>query len=368
MSNTTRLEGSLRPKISWKKRALFAVAIYFVLGSACDHVIYSMSPTWTHFGRASSKPYLPYALSPNFRPNFVHRLIGMNPISTNELSYNDGPFPIEKPAGGYRIVCLGGSTTFSPAAAPYPKLLEERFEGGVGGHPIEVWNASMNGYSIAHAEVQIRKEFLQRDVDMVLVSEQWNYHRVKSVFGESVRETSWLGRAIGSLPLYSHIAHIGYFGRFFATRGKPAPDAADELEGYMEVIERIHRLTQEHGIQLVLGVHPDAWDEIPENLEGMESFELDEGRVVGLWPKERIVLKRHFAKALRAYAAEHALPFVDWERIFRERIDNADLDEIFQESNAHVYADGSAILAEIAFETILPVVQAELGGEVQDPA
>src|SRR5438093_278244 len=70
--------------------------------------------------------------------------------------------PAAKPAGGFRIVCLGDSVTFGfrvplvfpdkptvydPYAQPYPRLLEDRLRAANPGRWIEVIALAVPGYS-----------------------------------------------------------------------------------------------------------------------------------------------------------------------------------------------------------------------------
>jgi tetratricopeptide (TPR) repeat protein len=63
-------------------------------------------------------------------------------------------FPVPKPAGTFRVFCLGGSTTFGypfPAAVAWPALLEERLRFLYPGRKVEVINAGGTSYGSARA-------------------------------------------------------------------------------------------------------------------------------------------------------------------------------------------------------------------------
>ena len=87
-----------------------------------------------------------------------HRYIGYVPAPDfldgedrhNDLGYRGEAFPERKPLGEYRIVCLGGSTTYTSfvrdAGRAYPALLQEELRAR-GYDQVRVVNAGVPGYS-----------------------------------------------------------------------------------------------------------------------------------------------------------------------------------------------------------------------------
>lgn len=116
-------------------------------------------------------PYLLYTLRPGFE-EFGYKQI-------NSLGYRGHEFPYQKPAGTYRILCLGGSTTVSypyihnPADA-WPAVLESELQSLYPDRHFEVINAGL-GYATS-AEMLAGYMFRHRylNADMVIIHEGGN--------------------------------------------------------------------------------------------------------------------------------------------------------------------------------------------------
>ena len=128
--------------------------------------------------RVGPHPYLSYALRPNFR-------IDPTPDSYFQLSHNSLGFrgketTWEKPPGVYRIVCLGGSSTygFGPTTdeTNWPSLLERRLHGAIGGRAVEVINLGAQGYSTFESLIQLSLRGVDLQPDLVLV-----YHAINDM-------------------------------------------------------------------------------------------------------------------------------------------------------------------------------------------
>jgi lysophospholipase L1-like esterase len=95
--------------------------------------------------RSVDNPELSFAHAPN-RSAF---LMGVQ-VSTNSHGLRDREYPLEKPAGVYRIVMLGDSTTLGwgvPVEQTVAKILETRLNGlAVPGRRFEVLNAGVGNY------------------------------------------------------------------------------------------------------------------------------------------------------------------------------------------------------------------------------
>lgn len=85
--------------------------------------------------------YLGYALQPGYEHG---------PNRINSLGYRGEEFPREKPAGEYRIVCMGASTTFGGGLVDwreaYPARLQDELLARGLGH-VRVVNAGVSGYT-----------------------------------------------------------------------------------------------------------------------------------------------------------------------------------------------------------------------------
>ena len=97
---------------------LFGLLVAFLIGETATRAFlradtagtypnYSLLPKFeTPVSRWAPHPYLNYYPAPNYRSGLR---------SHNSLGYRGGEFTVEKPDGTYRIVALGGSTTYTNA-------------------------------------------------------------------------------------------------------------------------------------------------------------------------------------------------------------------------------------------------------------
>jgi lysophospholipase L1-like esterase len=84
--------------------------------------------------------------------------------SFNSLGYRSPERPVTKPAGVFRILCAGGSTTFDAAAQTDERTWPWRLEAMLReqGSPVEVWNAGLPGWTSLENLVSLEI----RDVDL----------------------------------------------------------------------------------------------------------------------------------------------------------------------------------------------------------
>jgi lysophospholipase L1-like esterase len=118
--------------------------------------------------------YLIYTLNPNLQWNYKS-YYGVEPKQlVNSLGYRGKETTVEKPEHVFRIVCLGGSTTFglgeSDESQTYPELLEKRLnELYPGGPHFEVINAGTPGWSSAESLINLHFRVLELSPDMVIL-------------------------------------------------------------------------------------------------------------------------------------------------------------------------------------------------------
>jgi len=122
----------------------------------------------------SPHPYLVYTLNPNTKWNYED-YYGVKPKQLiNSLGYRGKETTVEKAAHVFRIVCLGGSTTFGLGEADetqtYPELLEKRLnELYPNGPHFEVINAGTPGWSSAESLINLQFRVLELSPDMVIL-------------------------------------------------------------------------------------------------------------------------------------------------------------------------------------------------------
>jgi len=125
-------------------------------------------------------------------PYTPHRYIGYIPTPGyqrgrnhhNRRGYRGGPIPQPKPAGEFRIACLGGSTTYGSTVEDpqlaYPAQLEQELRSR--GYPhVRVINAGAEGWASHESLVNLEFRVLDLAPDLVIV-----YHAVNDLNGRMV--------------------------------------------------------------------------------------------------------------------------------------------------------------------------------------
>ena len=115
--------------------------------------------------------YLDYYTSPDFRRGLT---------SHNSLGFRNREFSREKPAGVFRIVALGGSTTYTVKVEDNEKTFTAQLERILRrqyGHPsVEVVNAGVGGYTSWESLANLAFRVLDIEPDLVIV-----YHGTNDV-------------------------------------------------------------------------------------------------------------------------------------------------------------------------------------------
>lgn len=122
------------------------------------------------FSRYESHRLIGYVPAPGFRSgDDVH----------DERGFRGAPVAVPKPPGELRIVCLGGSTTYTTfvaeAAGSWPARLEEALR-DAGVRSVRVVNAGASGYSTFESLANLQFRVLDLEPDVIIV-----YHAVNDV-------------------------------------------------------------------------------------------------------------------------------------------------------------------------------------------
>ena len=170
-------------KISLKSKfffVLFSLIVSLFLVEAYLHVIsqpyvdeassWRIGAFFPEFDRLDGKglyyahPYFSYAMKPDVKGK------------TNNLGFRGKDVSIEKSEGVYRIVCIGGSTTYgsrNPDDYTYPKLLEGEFNKR-GGKKVEVINAGLVNSTTAETLHRLCSEIIPLSPDLVIIYHGFN--------------------------------------------------------------------------------------------------------------------------------------------------------------------------------------------------
>lgn len=172
----------------------------------------------------SRHPYLGYYPTPHFQARGnLH----------NSLGFRGAEFPIEKPAGELRIVCIGGSTTYGLGVdeprATYPALLEEELHRR-GHRAVRVINAGCNGWCTCESLINLHLRVLDLEPDLLLV-----YHSVNDIHARLVwpperylGDNSGFRSATSGLSMPSLIEHSALYRILAVSKGRMLPHAAIE--------------------------------------------------------------------------------------------------------------------------------------------
>jgi lysophospholipase L1-like esterase len=121
-----------------------------------------------------------------------HRYLGFYPTPDhrrganrhNSLGYRGDPFPARKPPGEFRIVCVGGSTTYTPMVArpeeAYPAQLERALHEG-GRARVRVVNAGAEGWASYESLINLALRVVDLEPDLIVV-----YHGVNDIMARMV--------------------------------------------------------------------------------------------------------------------------------------------------------------------------------------
>jgi lysophospholipase L1-like esterase len=123
--------------------------------------------------------YLPDGhLGARLAPAKTYQLKSGGVCSINNLGFRrNGDLSYAKPAGTFRIVALGGSSTFSYEVSDehtWTAILEEKLRSFYGDEEIEVINAGVPGYSVFDSKVNYLYRIRPMFPDVVLVYHTWN--------------------------------------------------------------------------------------------------------------------------------------------------------------------------------------------------
>jgi lysophospholipase L1-like esterase len=120
-------------------------------------------------GMYFAHPHSAYALKPNYtRGNFE---------KINSLGFRGEEISLEKPSGVYRIVAIGGSTTFGvylPYNETYPYFLQGKLREDLNTPAIEVVNAGLTGSTTAESLHRLFTQVLPIQPDMVIIYHGYN--------------------------------------------------------------------------------------------------------------------------------------------------------------------------------------------------
>jgi lysophospholipase L1-like esterase len=152
-----------------------------ILGEALTRVVFKITrrdiaryrriqPTGHDF---QSHPYISYILTANRK---YYDSFGNTVCSINSLGFRGEEVSIEKTAGTFRIICVGGSTTFGAQGDKYnwPYVLQQLLREHFLHKEIEVINAGVPAYSSAENLTNLEFRLLGLKPDLVIINQGIN--------------------------------------------------------------------------------------------------------------------------------------------------------------------------------------------------
>lgn len=164
----------------------------FVLFTNLDASEYAFAP----------HPYLAYYPNPNYTNGQT---------SHNSLGYRSEEFPLEKPDGVFRIVALGGSSTYDVSIESnediFTAQLEKRLKEEYGYEDVQVINAGVPGYNSWEILVNLEFRVLDLDPDLVIIYEGTNDVHARMVVPSAYRGDDLGRRTAWQVPAVAWWEH-----------------------------------------------------------------------------------------------------------------------------------------------------------------
>jgi lysophospholipase L1-like esterase len=181
-------------------------------------------------------------------------------VEHNSLGFRDDEFPVEKPAGEFRVLALGDSFTYGSgvlAKDAWPQVLERRL--AEGGKKVQVINCGFacGTYTPAGYDTWMASDGLLLKPDLVVVgfclNDMGNGNDIPMVGYQSVATSGW------SMPLIDHFV-TAYRNR---VAKKNAPDFVSIVKAHPETwnatqdgLINLQRILAEKHVPMVVAVIP----------------------------------------------------------------------------------------------------------------
>ena len=204
------------------------------------------------------------------KPNLDHVYWDYTNVSTNAQSFR-ADYPIgRKPAGTFRIVCLGDSVTFgyrvppvwpekpkdyNPEWQPYPMLLEKELRNANSNRSIEVFPMAVPGYTSHQGLAWLRRDIGYLQPDMVIASFGWNDASLSDAPDRELIDTRW--SSVTGRWLIDHSQAIAHLTRWFRSRKDVKPVVRTPVprvsqKDYVDNFNAIVRLAKDHGAAVIV--------------------------------------------------------------------------------------------------------------------
>ena len=204
------------------------------------------------------------------KPNLNHVVWDYTVLSTNAQGFR-ADYPIStKPAGTFRIVCLGDSVTFGYRVPtvwpekpneynrdwlPFPMLIEKELRNANPNRRIEVFPMAVPGYTSHQGLAWLRRDIAVLQPDMVIASFGWNDASLSDVPDRESMNTGWVSFAgrwlIHHSQAFAHATQRFHSGNGPA-QGSARPMARVAQMEYVENFNAIVNLARDRGAKVIV--------------------------------------------------------------------------------------------------------------------
>ena len=310
-------------------------------------------------GMYYAHPYSAYALKPGYTRANIERI--------NSLGFRGEEIAADKPDGVYRIVAIGGSTTFGvylPWNQSYPYYLQENLRARLNTDAIEVINAGMTGSTTAESLHRLFTQILPIKPDMVVIYHAYNdlfprvfndyqedyFHWRKSDPNNPPGMTRFYLWRLALRALNPTAFHENYDLQRYVWKTENLPDSDTERlvnfstssnRAFTNNMDYMITTLQAWKIQPVLAsfaIYPDIWhwnDYFP-------AYVWEEGI-------------RQNNDAIRGLVTKYNLPLVP----FAEAMTGVKTRKYYNDS-IHMTAEGNEIKADVFAATIAPLISEQI--------
>jgi lysophospholipase L1-like esterase len=315
--------------------------------------------------------YSGYAMKPNYQRESFERI--------NNVGFRGEDIAPKKPEGVYRIVALGGSTTFAvylPWTESYPYHLQQELRERFGTDKIEVINGGLTGSTSGESFHRLATQVLPVDPDMIIIYHAYNdllprvfndyqddyYHFRKSEPNSPPGMTRFYLYRLALSVLSPGFFHENYnlMGQVWKIENLPSTDT-ERTQNFLDStnhafvfnMDNMVTLLKAKGVEVVLAsfaIKNDMWhwmDYLPPYLWEIGIAENNDG--------------------IREIAERQNVPLVPFaEAPFSEGAKAYSI-QMFSDS-IHMSPEGNQFKAEIFADTIAPTVAKAMGLPVPAPS
>lgn len=378
-----------RPPRTWRKRLL--VAAISLVGTLVGLELVARVGAWLRYDR--NPYYLFYGFVSwtdetgeghsekldgyfKFPPGTTIRHGLPEPGRVNDHGFRGPDFATQKPPGVFRVVCLGGSSTFGYTnrdEGTYPSRLQARFDEGMPEKRVEVVNAGIPHMNTGHVAALVRGEVLGWSPDVVTLYCAYNdatYPLAENALQRATRKVDeysaafaclrkLLNATLGDVVFHQWSAYLPRMGpaelerqielhRAMTRENLEAIAAACAGARVRVVVVRqpmtLWYTREEHG--LVSGPRPAVTYE--QEVAEVRARLSSEGAISG-W-EAVLLVHRALLEETDAFAARHGLPVVDNVALVDEHPDGLS-------TYVHLTEAANERLAEALYAVLAPLVR-----------